>query len=144
MAEQIEEVLHPSNLAIVLVDERDTLCVALSHGSLASTSQWQEGAVFDPGHIVPAQLANRCRPLDLVKHSRNEPSHSLLEGCPLNLQPDRFLQHDAIPGRKEQKAKIRRFLLPRRELESTGAHIFIHYQQAFRLERSLYLPADEF
>jgi NtrC-family two-component system sensor histidine kinase KinB len=73
MAGQVEEVLHPSGLAIVLVDKEDALGVVLSHGSLASIPQWQEGTSFDSQHIVPAQLTNRRSPLYLPKHIRVMP-----------------------------------------------------------------------
>jgi transcriptional regulator with GAF, ATPase, and Fis domain len=69
MAEQVEEVLHPLGLAIVL-GEGQEFKVALSRGKLASHASWQEGAGFVSRHFVAMQLATRHRAIILPGHIR--------------------------------------------------------------------------
>ncbi len=65
VADQVEEVFHPSGLAIVLADEETTFRVMLSRGQMAVSPAWREGIGLDDQHFLPAHLATRRRPLSL-------------------------------------------------------------------------------
>lgn len=70
MAEQVEEILHPLGLAIIL-DDGQEFKVALSRGKLASHKSWREGTNFASEHFIAIQLATRRRALFLPKHIRD-------------------------------------------------------------------------
>ena len=65
VADQVEEVFHPSGLAIVLADNETTFRVMLSRGRLAASPVLREGTSLDAQHFLPALLASRHRPLYL-------------------------------------------------------------------------------
>jgi PAS domain S-box-containing protein len=73
MAEQVEDVLHPSGVAIVLGDDGEGCRVALSRGDLASQELWQEGACFDEGDLVPSSLSSRHSPFYLPWQAHDVP-----------------------------------------------------------------------
>ncbi|MBN1135737.1 MAG: GAF domain-containing protein, partial [Anaerolineae bacterium] len=74
VADQVEEVFHPSGLAIVLADDETTFRVMLSRGRLAADPAWREGAGFDPQHFLPAHLVAHHRPLYLRRHLDDLPA----------------------------------------------------------------------
>jgi len=68
VADQVEEVFHPSGLAIVLADDETAFRVMLSRGRLVTSPVWREGTRLNAQHLVPAHLATRHRPLYLRRH----------------------------------------------------------------------------
>jgi signal transduction histidine kinase len=73
IAEQIEELFHPTGLAILLRD-RHGYRVVLSWGKLAEEERWQEAAVWREEDEVCRQLAARRQPLYLPWQLENLPA----------------------------------------------------------------------
>jgi len=84
VADQVEEVFHPSGLAIVVADDETTFSVMLSRGRLAASRDWREGTGFDARHFVPAQLETRHRPLYLRRRPDDLPTAHRPEWMDLN------------------------------------------------------------
>ncbi len=79
MAEQVEEVFHPSGLAIVLSENEEEYRVALSRGRLAAEKMWKEGARFGCDHLIPSQLMACKRPFYLPWHIDDLPKEQQQE-----------------------------------------------------------------
>jgi len=73
MADQVEEVFHPSGLAIVLTENGEGYRVVLSRGRLAAAEPWREGTHLASDHLVPAHLLTRRRPFYLPWHLYDVP-----------------------------------------------------------------------
>ncbi len=74
VADQVEEVFHPSGLAIVLADDETAFRVMLSRGRLTASPAWREGTSLGAQHFLPAHLATRHRPLYLPHHLDDLPA----------------------------------------------------------------------
>ena len=79
VADQIGEVFHPSELAIVLADDGAGYRVALSRGEPAIHPLCREGARFASGHLIPALVAARHRPVYLPWHTYDVAEHQKQE-----------------------------------------------------------------
>ena len=74
VADQVEEVFHPTGLAIVLADEETTFRVMLSRGRLSTSPTWREGTSLSAEHLIPSHLVARHRPLYLRHHLDSLPA----------------------------------------------------------------------
>jgi NtrC-family two-component system sensor histidine kinase KinB len=75
IADQIDQVLHPNGLAIVLAENDTGYQVKLSRGALAVSPLWQRGAHLDRHEFVPSQLTSRHQPFYLPWHVYDVPAH---------------------------------------------------------------------
>ncbi|MGD2206393.1 MAG: GAF domain-containing protein [Anaerolineae bacterium] len=79
IANQVEEVMHPSGLAIALAEPGEGYQVTLSRGAMASDPSWQEGTQFAAEHFISVQLKNRHKSFCLPWHAYDVPPQQKTE-----------------------------------------------------------------